>query len=120
MKRLLPLLLLAALPAAAQDVTAPSGHPWRIFDVVLEEGTARLRFVSEDLTADDFEAIAGDFQWLCDNLALPALEGSEITPSEIVISLSDRELPFGAIVPEAVQFFEAYRVEDGACIWELF
>ena len=41
-------------------------------------------------------------------------------PSQIVISLSDRAVPFGEADPEATQFFEAYRVEGGACIWEMF
>ncbi|NDV01006.1 DUF6497 family protein [Pseudoroseicyclus tamaricis] len=120
MFRPISLLLLLAAPAAAQDVAAPSGQPWRIFDVVLEGTSAHLRFISEGLEAEDFESIAGDFQWLCDNLALPALETNEVAVEGITISVADRELPFGEMDPEAVQFFEGFRVEDGACVWELF
>jgi hypothetical protein len=41
-------------------------------------------------------------------------------PSQIIISLEDRPVPFGEADPEAVQYFEAFRVENGACIWEVF
>ncbi|MGZ9809888.1 DUF6497 family protein [Pseudoroseicyclus sp. H15] len=117
----LSLAILLAAPAAAQNVAAPSGQPWRIFDVVLEQGgPARLRFVSEGLTEGDFEEVSGDFLWLCDNLALPALAENGVVPGEVIISVADRELPFGVPDAEAVQFFEGFRVEDGACVWELF
>ena len=39
-------------------------------------------------------------------------------PEQIVISLMDRLVDFGATNPDATQFFEAYRIEDGTCIWE--
>jgi len=41
-------------------------------------------------------------------------------PSQVVISFSAAEVPFGEAAPEVTQFFEAYRVEDGTCIWEAF
>ena len=39
---------------------------------------------------------------------------------QIIISLSDRAVVFGATEPDVTQFFEAYRLEDGACIWEIY
>ncbi len=41
-------------------------------------------------------------------------------PNQIVISFSR---PAGAVRragPEATQFFDAYRIEAGKCVWELF
>ena len=39
-------------------------------------------------------------------------------PARVIVSMSDRPTEFGAAVPEATQFFEAYRIEKGVCIWE--
>jgi len=41
-------------------------------------------------------------------------------PDQIIIVLSDREVEFGVADPDATQYFEAYRPEDGACFWEGF
>ena len=41
-------------------------------------------------------------------------------PAQIVISLSDRPVPFGEAAPDATQFFEAFALQDGTCIWEMF
>jgi hypothetical protein len=41
-------------------------------------------------------------------------------PQQVIISLSDTAVPFGESAPEATQFFEAFAIRDGACIWEMF
>ncbi len=41
-------------------------------------------------------------------------------PAQIFISISDRPVEFGTKDPDAAQVFEAYRPEDGTCIWEGF
>ena len=41
-------------------------------------------------------------------------------PEQIVISLSDRAVPFGESAPDVVQFFESYRIENDICVWEMF
>ncbi|MDH5531341.1 MAG: DUF6497 family protein, partial [Paracoccaceae bacterium] len=33
---------------------------------------------------------------------------------------SDRVVPFGESDPEATQYFEAFSIADGTCIWEAF
>ena len=67
-----------------------------------------------------FDAVAADFAWLCAELALPALRSNGWAPTEVVIALSDRETAFGALDPEAVQFFEGFRISDGACVPQAF
>jgi hypothetical protein len=57
---------------------------------------------------------------LCQSYALPRLSETGPVPAQIIISLSDRPVPFGEASPEATQFFEAYRIEGDACIWEAF
>jgi hypothetical protein len=58
--------------------------------------------------------------WLCNTYALPHLPTNGPKPAEIVISMSDRDVPFGEDHPEATQFFNSYAIADGACEWEMF
>lgn len=85
-------------------------------------GLARFRLSVPDLSADGagYETVAGDFLWLCENLALPALAANDWKPVEVVVALSDREVEFGGTDPEAVQFFEGFRIADGACVPQAF
>ncbi|EYD78281.1 Acetolactate synthase [Rubellimicrobium mesophilum DSM 19309] len=85
-------------------------------------GLARFRLVVPGLGGEGaaYEDVAQDFAWLCESLALPALDANGWSPTEVVIALSDREVPFGEADPEAVQFFEGFRIADGACIAQAF
>lgn len=114
------ILVLAALPVAAQQITAPSGQMVTLFDVVLEPDTnlARFRFLAPEIAERAFDTVQGDLPWLCANVALPALAANDWTVGQVIVSLSDRELELGATDPEAVQFFEGYSITDGACVWE--
>lgn len=114
-------LCAAAVPAAAQDIVPPSGQPVTLFDVVLEPDTsvARFRFLAPALAqGTPFEAVQGDFPWLCANVAVPALAANDWTVAQVIVSLSDREVALGATDPDAIQFFEGFRVDDAACLWE--
>ncbi|MDO9525794.1 MAG: DUF6497 family protein [Gemmobacter sp.] len=130
-KGLLVGVLFAVTPVAAQDLIAvPSGQQVLLQDVVLTEPgpdglTARFRFIAPQIARNsgtvDFETAAADMEFLCNTYALPRVSTvTGPTPQQIVISLSDIPVPFGEIMPEATQFFEAYSFEDNACIWEIF
>ena len=110
-------------------IAVPSGQAISFLDVVTDapgpDGlTARFRFLAPAIAREggsvDFDTAAADMLHLCQSFALPLLDPSAPPPSQIVISLSDRLVPFGEAAPEATQFFEAYRIEDGRCIWEAF
>ena len=124
MKTALLSIFLAASPAAALDV--PSGQPVTLQEVLLDEvGTQtwlRFRFVAPEITRRaggvDYDTAAGDMAHLCDALALPYIAQYDLTGDVIVISLADRPTEFGTADPDATQFFEAYRVENGRCILE--
>jgi hypothetical protein len=117
-------LFLAATPALAIDV--PSGQPVTLQEVLVDEiGPQiwlRFRFVAPEIARGaggvDYETAAGDMAHLCDALALPYIAQYDLTGDVIVISLADRLTEFGTADPDATQFFEAYRVENGLCIWE--
>jgi hypothetical protein len=96
-----------AAPAAAEAPTS---------------GLARFRLLVPGLglAGATYDTVAGDFAWLCEQVALPALDANGWTPTEVVIALSDREVEFGATDAEAVQFFEGFRIADGTCVPQAF
>jgi hypothetical protein len=131
--RLLPTLICAlALVAACQDetpagdaVSVPSGRELSLIDIVTnargpEGATARFRFLAPGLSREDAESAALDMQALCDSFAVDRIVGMVPAPQQIVISFASETVPFGEAAPDVVQFFESYRPEDGACVWEVF
>ena len=72
----------------------------------------------------DAETAGKDMDWLCQTYALPRLAATGPKPAEIIISMADRDVPFGESDPEATQFFNAYSIDyskDGTnCLWEPF
>ncbi|MEI4470036.1 DUF6497 family protein [Frigidibacter sp. MR17.24] len=129
MIRLAALLLLPA-PALAAPIVTPSGLAVEWVETLQDahgpEGlTARFRFLAPGIAGGeaaglDLDAVSADMQWLCDSFALPRIATTGPQPRQIVISLADREMPFGETDPEATQFFEAYQPGEGACEWEMF
>lgn len=120
------LALMAALPAAADELVTPSGMAVTWLETVHGAPgpaglTARFRFLAPAIAGEvDFETAAEDMLWLCETFALPRLSSTGPQPSQVVISLADRDVPFGQTDPEAVQYFEAYRPAGEVCEWEMF
>lgn len=114
-------------PAAQQPVPVPSGQPVALFEVLVDdtpgEVWVRFRFVAPEISGDDpvpHDAASADMDELCRTFALPYLADYGLDPVRIAISLSDREVEFGASDPSVTQFFEVYRPEGDACVWEGF
>lgn len=124
MKPVLALLLLSATSANALDV--PSGQPITLQEVLVDSVGAqswlRFRFVAPQIARDggtvDYEAAAEDMAHICDSFAIAYAQEYDLTADIVVVSLADRATEFGLADPDATQFFEAYRIEDGLCIWE--
>lgn len=105
----------------------PSGRSLVLSEILTDENPGelwlRLRFVAPDIRdAEEAERdrIAEDMDWLCENLARPYIDRHGLDPARVVISFSDRPVPFGKTAPDATQVFEAYRFENGQCVWEAF
>ena len=84
-----------------------------------------FRFVAEGFagvgdTDAQLETVLADLVWLCESYALPRLANTGPIPARVVISLADRPSEFGVFDPDVIQVFEAYRPQEGACIWEMF
>lgn len=123
-------------PAAAPQITAgkglavdvPSGQPMTLQDVIWNvpgtDGLAtRFRFLAPGIAPGggvDFDTASADMLALCDGFALPRVIDNNPPPSQIIISLSATPVPFGEAAPDVAQFFESYRIENGACQWEMF
>ncbi len=130
----LPALLMIALAvtsgcqdesAAGPTVEVPSGRELSLIDVITnapgpEGASARFRFLAPGLMSEDMEAAFADMQIVCDNFALERTEGMVPEPQQIIISFASAEVPFGEPAPDVVQFFESFRIEDEACVWEVF
>ena len=110
-------------------ISVPSGQEIILLDVIWNEPgpnglVTRFRFLAPAIAKDSgtisFDLAIADMAHLCQDFALPKVTGSVMAPTQIIISLSDRAVAFGASDPDATQFFEAYRLENGACIWEVF
>lgn len=108
----------------------PSGQEVTFLDVIEgEEGPVgsaiRFRFIAPRIARDngdvEFMQAEGDMAVLCQDYVLPhMIETGVDLPAQIIIVLSDRIVEYGLADPDATQFFEAYRPEDGMCIWEGF
>ncbi|WP_407492150.1 DUF6497 family protein [Pseudooceanicola sp. MF1-13] len=103
----------------------PSGLALSLFEVLEEtqpNGSLwlRLRFVAPELAATPREAIQTDFDVLCSDYALTYQPSAQTPAEQAVISISSEPIAFGTAAPDVPQYFEAYRLEDGACIWEAF
>ena len=110
--------------AQADPVTTPSGQLVTLYDVVLEPGLSRFRYLApaidpagQGLTYAD---VAADFVWLCESFAIPGLVAAGKSTDHVIIALSDRAVEFGVATPEATQFIESYTVQGTACIWDEF
>lgn len=123
-------VLFLPLPLWASDsLVLPSGQTVTLLETLASvpgnDGLAmRYRFLAPAIARDggmiDAETAAGDMDWLCNTYAVPRLPKFGPQPAEIVISMSDRDVPFGEDHPEATQFFNAYSIETGVCKWEMF
>lgn len=123
------LILLAVVsPLIARSQTVPSGQSVTLTEVLEDhvggEDWLRMRFIAPHIARDgggpDFAAVGADILHLCESVARPYLEEYKLAPSVVVISLMDRPVEFGVADPEATQLFEAFRIENDACVLEPF
>jgi hypothetical protein len=127
--RLWPAPAPAAVALDGVPVEVPSGQQVVWVETIQGERSAaglayRFRFVAPGIARDggtvSEDQAQADMQALCDTFALERLPATGPMPEQVIISLSDRPVPFGEPAPEATQFFEGYRIEAGKCVWELY
>ena len=117
-----------ASAATAQPVAVPSGIEVTRMEILQDRmmGELWLRFrylaprIGKDTGRVTYDVAVYDIDFLCAQDAVPHVIEQGLDPARIVVSMSDRPLEFGATDPAATQFFGAYRLEEGRCIWEEF
>ncbi|MFV2033886.1 MAG: DUF6497 family protein [Halocynthiibacter sp.] len=124
------LLALRQEPAGQTGlISVPSGQDVRFQEVIWGQRSAgglavRFRFLAPEIARSggriSFDEAVGDMQDLCDNYALRRISELGPRPAQIIISLSDRPVPFAEPDPGVTQYFEAYRIENTVCVWEGF
>ncbi|MCR8546670.1 DUF6497 family protein [Salipiger sp. P9] len=129
--RALMLALCLAGPASAlaldETVTVPSGMPVAFHEMLWDDpgGGAiyRFRFLAPEIGGAQprpYEEVAADMDFLCQDIAAPELAEATPAAARIVISLMAEPVEFGDPSPSVRQYFEAYSLRDGLCIWEAF
>ncbi|SLN49426.1 hypothetical protein AQS8620_02109 [Aquimixticola soesokkakensis] len=106
----------------------PSGQPLTFYEVITDAPAMglvyRYRFIAPQLRAllmtHSYEALEADLAHLCRSYALPRLSNVGPRPSQLIISLSEAETPFGEANPNIEQVFEAYSIDGDTCVWEPF
>ena len=110
----------------ANSVAVPSGQSVELIEMRWDapvEGALwlRLRFLAPQIgTEFSFTQVENDLAHLCRTVGLPLVDREGRVVELIIVSLSDRPLPFGQTDPQAVQFFESFRPEGKTCTWEPF
>ena len=110
-------------------ITVPSGQAVTLLDVITDtqgpDGlTMRFRFLAPEVAkvggTISAEVAGKDMDALCQDYALPRVANIGPQPAQIVISMSDMDVPFGETRPEATQLFNSYSITDGTCVWDMF
>lgn len=121
--------LFAAVTPSVSAAELPSGLKVDLNEVLVdqvgEQTWLRFRFIAPEIdrsnpNAVSFDAMEADFQVICRALALPYAAKYDLPADVIVISVADRVVKFGTTDPDATQYFEQFRAENGDCIWEAF
>ena len=107
--------------AKEERLVLPSGLEAELQEVLVEGDLRRYRFVAPAFRREmALDVIAADLEHLCQTVALPDAGQAGAEDARFILSLADKPSEFGVSDPGVVQVFEAYRVEDGLCIWEVF
>lgn len=113
-------------PLTAAEV--PSGQAVALHEVLVDAQEAvtwlRFRFLAPQIAGGEgqipYEVAGQDMQHLCKTVALPYIAEYTLSGDKVVISFMDRIVEFGESDPEATQYFESFRPENGVCMWDEF
>lgn len=109
----------------AGQVALPSGLEAELQEMLWDRPGGglvyRFRFVAPRFSnPQELEVVGKDLEFLCNQVALPKLANTGPTPSQVIVSLSDKPSVFGEFTPDVIQVFEAFSINEGTCIWEMF
>ena len=119
-------LALLSTPIAAAEV--PSGQEVVLHEVLVDaQGDVtylRFRFLAPQIAMGaeqvSYDVAGQDMAYLCTEVILPYMAEYALEGDKIVVSFMDRITEFGQADPDAVQYFEQFRPENGDCMWDEF
>ncbi len=103
----------------------PSGRSAELCDILTETQPFTsvnwlvVRMVVPDLPGPGVESTHTDQDWVCDEIALPAMAEMGEAPARVIVQLMAEPFIRGEPAPGITQSIEAYSLRDGVCIWEL-
>lgn len=106
----------AALPE--QWLRLPSGASAIPLDLIVEEGVQRVRMIGQGLAQDvagyrrNPERLFADMQDIC---ARHVASATVPDGTAVVVTLMDKDVPFGVSDPTATQYFESFVIQNGVC-----
>mgnify|MGYP005999690467 FL=1 len=113
--------------AAPPVLDPPSGAAVALMDHFTDQQgmgeTWRFRFVAPAIGGAaplGYDEVEADMTYLCESVAVPEILQANAEPWRIVITLRAEPVAFGEPAPDVRQYFEAYSLRDGRCIWEAF
>ena len=125
------LFALWAPMAAADGMKLPSGLTAWPFEFLWEDHPEAgdkgevwlvLRFIAPEIARNGgrfgFDDVAPDIDHICETLGLPLVVQTGAGIDQILVTILDQALARGVRNPDVTQYMSAYRVEEGACIWE--
>ena len=120
--------ILASSAFAGDALRAPSGHEMTFQTVSYLDAdgglSAHFQFLWPAILEVELQAemamTEGDTLFFCQHFASPYLQAAGINAARVGISFSDQPIEFGVAMPDAVQVFESYALNDGICEWEAF
>ncbi|WP_295534999.1 DUF6497 family protein [uncultured Thioclava sp.] len=109
-------------------IAVPSGQKvWWVDVIHTAQGplglTYRFRFLAPQiggLSPLSPEIALADIEALCNSWVAPRIARPAPEPSEVVVSLSDRIVPFGEVDHTAIQYFDTFLVDKGKCEWQFY
>ncbi len=122
---------LGAGAAGADAITLPSGVVVHEIDRIWDEDAAaiRIRYLvprlrePASLYSADPERVLTDMTWLCETqirrLFAPGTDPRDEGWEGAIVTMMDREIPFGEIDAEATQFFEGFLFTMDGCTLDL-
>jgi hypothetical protein len=105
--------------------TLPSGRAAELCDISAETQPFTsvdwlvVRMVVPELPGAGVESAHMDHDWVCREIALPAVGDLSPLPERVIVQLMAEPFIRGEPAPGITQSIEAYELRGGVCMWEL-
>lgn len=112
----------AASSTGASEFGVPSDNQTYLHEAMVdaqtEPSSLRLRFVQPSLSAGfDYSDVSDDLFALCQAQFRGEVAQNVAEMGQVIVSIANKEVPFGETNPDVVQVFEVFHLGDAGCEW---